>query len=122
MPENKKVLVVDDDEKIGSMICHFLAKSSYEAHSVSNAVSAIEFLKIKSQHFDILITDYSMPQMDGVELTKLIRRWYPRIVVIGMSGFESAQGDFIRAGAHAFFLKPFFLQDILGTINSAVRQ
>ncbi len=122
MPENRKVLVVDDDEKIGSLICYFLTKSGYEARSVNNAVSAIEFLKIKRQHLGILITDYSMPQMDGIELTKLIRRWYPHIVAIGMSGFESAQDDFIKAGAHAFFLKPFFLQDILGTINSTVRQ
>jgi CheY-like chemotaxis protein len=122
MPEAKKVLVVDDDEKIGNLICHFLGKCSFEVRTVGDGLDAIELLKNEKGHFDIIITDYSMPQMNGLELTRVVRQRYPRTVIIGMSGFDSVGNDFMQAGAFAFFRKPFHLPDILYTINSVLPQ
>ncbi len=118
MSKTRKILVVDDDEKIGNLICHFLGRCSFEVHSVVDGIDAVEFLR--DRHFDLIITDYSMPQMNGLELTKLVRKWYPRTAVIGMSGFDSVENDFLKAGAFAFFRKPFHLPDVLYTINSAL--
>jgi DNA-binding NtrC family response regulator len=120
MSETRKVLVVDDDEKIGDLICNYLGKCRFEAHSVGDGLDAIEFLKKREEHIDIIITDYSMPQMNGLELTKVVRLRYPRTVVIGMSGFEAMASDFRKAGAHAFFRKPFQLPDVLSAINSVI--
>ncbi|MCL5023890.1 MAG: response regulator [Nitrospirae bacterium] len=116
MTGEKKILVVDDDDLIRELICHFLARSSFEAHSVNDGPEAIEFLE--KRHFDIIITDYSMPRMDGLEFTRIVRDRYPRTAVIGMSAFETVEHDFLEAGAHAFFQKPFFLRDMLSVINS----
>jgi len=118
MPGAKTILVVDDDEKIGGLICHFLEKYSFEVRRVSDGLNAIAFLRKRREHFDIMITDYSMPLMNGLELTKIVRRWYPRTVIFGMSGFEGVDKDFMKAGALAFFRKPFHLPDMLSTINT----
>ncbi len=118
MFEARKILVVDDDEKIGGLISHFLGKWSFEVHRVGDGLDAIEFLKKRKEHFDVIITDYSMPQMNGLELTRILRKRYPRTVVIGMSGFDSIGNDFMREGALAFFRKPFHLHEILQTINT----
>lgn len=120
MSETRKVLVVDDDEKIGDLICHYLGRCRFEAYRVGDGLDAIEFLKKGKEHVDIIITDYSMPQMNGIDLTRIVRHRYPRTVVIGMSGFEAVASDFMKAGAHAFFRKPFQLPDILYAINSVI--
>ena len=116
--EGKKVLVVDDDEVIRRLMCRFLGKRCFEAHSARDGADAIEFLEGK-EHLDIIITDYSMPRINGVELTRIIKDRYPRMIVIGMSGFGTVEEDFMKAGAHAFFQKPFFMQEVLCTINKA---
>lgn len=115
----KKVLVVDDDELIRALVCRFLAKRQLEAHSATNGVHAMEFL---SQGFDIVITDYSMPKMNGIEFTRLVRDSYPGVIVIGMSGHGPAERDFMKAGACAFLRKPFFLHDVLRTIDEVSPQ
>jgi CheY-like chemotaxis protein len=120
MSETKKILVVDDDEEIRDLLCRYLGKRSFEAHRAGNGLDAIEFLRKKKEHFDIVITDYSMPQMNGLELTKIVRRRYPRTVIIGMSGFDAVGNDFMNAGAHAFVRKPFHLPDILHAINTVL--
>lgn len=111
----KRVLVVDDDDLIRELICQFLARSSFDAHSANDGPEAIRFLE--ERDCDVIITDYSMPRMDGLEFTRIVRRLYPRILVIGMSAFDTVEHDFMKAGAHAFFQKPFFLRDMLSTIN-----
>jgi CheY-like chemotaxis protein len=56
--------------------------------------------------FCYIITDYQMPQMNGIELTKKVREHSSRIVIIGMSG-EDLGMDFLNAGANDFLRKPF---------------
>lgn len=119
MSKGKKVLVVDDDELIRGVICRFLGKRRFEAHSARDGADAIEFLEGKG-HLDIVITDYSMPRINGIELTRIIKDRYPRMIVIGMSGFGTAEEDFMKAGAHAFFRKPFFMREVMCTIDRVV--
>jgi len=119
MPERKRLLVIDDDNVIRELICDFLLKCGFEIHSERDASDAIELLKHWKRHFDIIITDYSMPGMNGVDFTKMIKRHYPRTTIIGMSSFHIIEKDFLAAGAHAILLKPFSMRDMLSTINRA---
>lgn len=118
MSKTKRILVVDDDDRTGSLLCRYLGECSFEVHSAGDGTDAVELLKENEGHFDIVITDYFMPQMNGLELTRHVREWYPRTLIIGMSGFDAVRNDFLTAGAHAFVRKPFRLPDILGAINS----
>lgn len=117
MSKTKRIPVVDDDDTIKNFICHYLGKCSFEVYSVGDGADAVEFLKENERHFDIVITDYLMPQMNGLELSRRIRKSNPSTFIIGMSGLDGVRNDFLTAGAHAFVRKPFCLPDILGAIN-----
>lgn len=104
MPEKKLVLIVDDDKVVREFLQEFLKLKlhGFEVHSVNNGISALNLLK--KERFDIIITDYSMPEMNGIELTKIVRSQYPHTLIIGISGNCDGK-DFLTAGADAFFIK-----------------
>lgn len=64
MPTKKIILIVDDNKGVRELLREFLRLYGFEAHSVSNGISALDL--IKKGHFDIIITDYSMPEMNGI--------------------------------------------------------
>jgi CheY-like chemotaxis protein len=110
MPEKKTILVIDDDKGVRELLKEFLKLYGFEAYSIDSGISALNLLKNK--YFDIIITDYSMPEMNGIELTRLIKAQYPNVSIIGMSG--NCEGlDFLEAGADAFLSKPPQLHELL---------
>jgi DNA-binding NtrC family response regulator len=115
--EKRRVLIVDDDEKIRDMLCHYLGLHGFEAHAADNGISAIRLLSDSQQGFDIVITDYDMPEMGGIELVRNIRRRFAPETIIGMSGMNTTEKDFMNVGAHAFFPKPLELQDVLESLR-----
>jgi len=117
IPEKRRVLIVDDDDKIRDMLCHYLRLHGFEAHGADNGISAIRVLTDSGQGFDIVITDYDMPGMGGIELVRTIRHRFTPGTIIGMSGMENTERDFLNVGAHAFFPKPLELQDILDSLR-----
>jgi CheY-like chemotaxis protein len=104
MYNNQKVMVVDDNAELRSMLRYGLDSYGFEVTFCENGVEAFE--KVKHDAFDYIITDYQMPQMNGIELTKKVREHSSRIVIIGMSG-EDLGMDFLNAGANDFLRKPF---------------
>ncbi len=110
MPEKKLVLIIDDDKVVRELLREFLRLHGFEVHSVNNGISALNLLK--REHFNIIITDYSMPEMNGIELTKIVRSQYPHTLIIGISGNCDGK-DFLTAGADAFLSKPLQLRELL---------
>jgi CheY-like chemotaxis protein len=99
---NLDVLVIDDNKTTRDMLRALL---EFEGHNVScceNGKSGLELMK--SKHFEIIVTDYLMPEMNGDEVTKLARRFSPDSFIIGCSVDAKAR-QFVDAGAHAFFSK-----------------
>jgi len=119
IPEKRRVLIVDDDDKIRDMLCHYLRLHGYEVHGAENGISAMRLLSDSGQGFDVVITDYDMPEMGGIELVRNIRHRFAPQTIIGMSGMDSTERDFISVGAHAFFPKPLELQDILDSLRAS---
>lgn len=113
----KNILVVDDDSMVRKLLFDVLSLYKFAVYAVDNGISALDLLK--KMDFDIIITDYSMPEMDGIELTKMIRSQYPRSLIIGISA-DCDERDFLNAGADAFLHKPFYLQDLLSMIHQKV--
>lgn len=109
-----RVLVVDDEPEVRRYICRYLTRQGATPVEVASGEEALNTLK--SQTFDAVVTDYQMPVMNGVDLTKRIRATYPQVSVIGMSGLQEKE-PFMSAGAEAFFHKPFDLHDLLAALK-----
>jgi len=105
-----KVLVVDDSSTARKFVCGLLRLHLYQ---VVEAADGVEAIKALLAHPDIkmLITDYTMPRMDGFELVKTIRSKYEKadLIIIGLSseGEGALSAKFIKNGANDFLRKPF---------------
>jgi len=105
MEYGKKVMVVDDDNAVRSVLLDALTSYEFEVKVCENSTEAI--LCLMSTEFDYIVTDYEMPGMDGLELTLRLRKKIPPLtVIIGMSGTDRSV-DFLRAGSNDFLQKPF---------------
>jgi CheY-like chemotaxis protein len=106
MEYGKRVMIVDDDEEIRSVLLHVMASYDFEVKLCDNGTEAL--LSLMSTEFDYIVTDDEMPGMDGLELTRRLRKQIPPLtVLIGMSSMDRSR-DFLTAGANDFLQKPFF--------------
>lgn len=106
----KRVLIAEDDETVRELLDDFLTLAGFQTYCTDNGLSALRLAREMS--FDVIIADYYMPEMDGLEFVRSIRPHSPETVIIGISG-DCSTRDFMRAGANAFLPKPFRLQELL---------
>lgn len=116
------VLVVDDDAAVRELVAAMLETGGYPVAVAANGKEALEMLA--SNGFEVVITDLVMPEQEGIETIKLIRRDYPAVKVIAMSG--AFGGDYLRIagflGAHGTIAKPLRIQTVLNTVESVLKQ
>lgn len=103
------MLIVDDKPAIGQLLSLYL-NSEYDFQCFDNAISAYNWLG-EGRHADLLISDYSMPEMDGYELLVMLKQneFLKDIPVVFLSGEDksSLRIKLLEAGAEDFILKPF---------------
>jgi CheY-like chemotaxis protein len=102
-PKNH-ILVVDDEQSIRSTLTMLLVARGYEVSSAADGFDAL--LQMKTRVPEMVISDLNMPQMSGFEFLSVVRRRFPQILVIAMSGAYEA-GDAVPGGviADAFYPK-----------------
>ena len=101
------VLVVDDEETICASLARFLPSCGYRVDVAANPEEA---LKLRAEHnFDILLTDFKLPGMDGIELVRRFKAEDPEIIVILMTAYGTIDNavEAMRAGADDYLVKPF---------------
>ncbi len=115
------VLIVDDDIDIVGVLHNFLEESGFSVVSFLSASKALDALR--TGHFDLLITDLSMPEMDGIELLKLALEIDPDLLGIIMTGYGTIETavEAMKAGAFDYLLKPFRFQMLLPILDRAMR-
>jgi diguanylate cyclase (GGDEF)-like protein len=116
------VLVVDDFKSSRSFIVKQLQKLHLNVLEASSALEAIELLNNHENTISMVLTDYDMPDMDGLEFTFYLRQHYRKDVlsVIAISAIEG-QGlstQFLKYGANDFLHKPFTIEELTVRINS----
>ena len=111
--EKKTVLIIDDDTAISGFLYEMLLSDGFEVSCCDDGMPALELAKEKC--FDVVITDYRMSGMDGVEITKSLRLRCPGSFIVGISA-ECQGKNFIDAGADAFLKKPFPIKDLISII------
>ena len=103
-----RILLAEDSPFYRNMIANYLIAAGYEVESVENGLVAFEKLK-SDEHFDLVITDLEMPEMDGFELIKLIRseerfKDIPILVLTSLRG-EDIERKVKELGADAYEVK-----------------
>jgi DNA-binding response OmpR family regulator len=114
-----RILIVDNDDNILMLLMDFLILKGFYVRTADNGQKAIEILK--TEPFDIIITDYDMPGINGVELTNIIRSMNLNSLIIGISA-DSKEQDFLKAGADLFISKPFSISDLNNSIDRLLKK
>lgn len=120
MPE--KILLVDDEPDMLKLINKIVSeKTQYETVSTNNPVEALDL--VKRGGVDLVITDLKMPGLDGIELLEAVRDFDESIPVIFITAYGTAQSavEAIQKGGFDFITKPFRKEQILFTINKAMK-
>jgi CheY-like chemotaxis protein len=115
-----RILVVDDDPAVRDVVTSMLESAGYEVTKAGNGREALQILRQTT--IDVVITDLVMPEQEGIETIKLVRRDYPETKVIAMSG--AFGGDYLRIagylGAHGTLAKPLQMATVLKVVADAI--
>ena len=111
----KKVLVVEDEGEMGLLLNLILSERNFELDYVSNLLSADEYLQ--QQQPSAIILDNKLPDGFGVDFISYLRKKYPAIKIIMISGFPAARDIALENGADMFIEKPFTKDVLYNSIN-----
>lgn len=124
----KKVLIVDDDANIGEIIMEYLKEvDNIETSFTPFSSKAITLLQEK--HYDLLITDILMPEVNGIELTEFVFKNLPSTKVLACSGGGDsgslvagmALDQALEEGAHNALMKPFDKEELLTKVRDLLK-
>lgn len=120
--EKRRILVVDDEEPIRTLIAEFLRDRGFESSSAGDGSAALEQLSL--HRFDLVLSDIRMPGMDGMALLNEISRDHSDVSVVMLTGCEdvSVAVKAMKAGALDYILKPFRLDDVAASVTKALEQ
>jgi putative two-component system response regulator len=107
-----RLLVVDDMEAIRLALVKCLQLGGYQVISAASGGEALELLR--SQRFDLLLTDQSMPGLSGLELTEAVVRMHPDMPIVVLTGHTDVElaKDSLRRGASDFVTKPINIREL----------
>jgi len=111
----RKILAVDDDGEIGLVLEMILKDKDLELDYVNSILSADEYLERYKP--SLIILDNKLPDGFGVDYISYIRKKYPSLKIVMISGFSSVRDVALENGADAFLEKPFSLEEFNETIN-----
>jgi DNA-binding NtrC family response regulator len=117
-----QILIVDDEKNQREMLEGFLTKQGYGAIAAEDGQKALE--KFKSGPIDLVLTDYRMPGMEGIQLLKEIKRLNPEAVVVLMTAYGTVGTAVatMKEGAYDYLTKPIDLDELLLLIQRVERE
>ena len=110
-----RILLVDDDHSVRNSLYALLESAGYEVLAASNGPDGLTMFRQSIRPIDLLVTDYNMPRMSGLELARECSRLYGGLNVLYVSGSrpdEELQVD-LQAPTRGFLAKPFRGDDLL---------
>jgi two-component system KDP operon response regulator KdpE len=121
MGEKQRILIVDDEPQITRVLRRGLMTHGYDVNVASDGDSALGIFNEWSP--DLIVTDLSMPNMDGLELCRKLRKISDRpIIVLSVRGEEPTKVEALDAGADDYVTKPFGMDELLARIRAALRR
>jgi len=120
MAKAARILVVDDEKAICQNVEKILKKNDFEVVKAMNAKDALE--KMTNESFSLLISDIVMPETNGLELLKMVKKQWPLTKVLMMTAYASIDTAVkaIRLGALDYVPKPFTPDELRSTVDRAL--
>ncbi len=117
-----RILVIDDDENIRKVVCAILKDKGYDVEIAGSGNEAIT--KTSQGHFDLMLVDIRLPDMEGTEILTRIHDTVPRIRKIMVTGYPTLQNAVtaVNQGADAYIMKPFDVEKMLVTIEEQLKK
>src|SRR3990167_2305772 len=117
-----RILVVDDEEIIRNLLYDVLSNTGYKVKTAKDGQEAIS--QIEKEPFEIVITDFKMPGMNGIELLQHILKINPDICVLIITAYSAVESavSAMKLGAYDYICKPFELEEMKVVIEKAVER
>ena len=121
MLQKQRILIVDDEPQITRVLRTGLTTRGYEVRVAADGESALD--TFNDWHPDLVITDLSMPNMDGIELCGRLRLMSQvPIIVLSVKGEEKTKVEALDAGADDYVTKPFGIEELLARVRATFRR
>ncbi len=120
LPEGtEKILFVDDDEMLASIGEMLLSEKGYRVTAMTESREALKLFAANPDHFDLMITDQTMPDVTGQELIQKLKKIKPDVRTILCTGYSSKinKEEAEKQGINAFCMKPLDLPELLQTVR-----
>jgi DNA-binding NtrC family response regulator len=114
------LLIVEDEDIARKNLEHILKKMGYQVKSVNNGPKALDLLE--STHFDLVITDLKMKNVDGMDVLRKTRQLYPYTEVIMITGYATVDSSVqaMREGAYYYISKPYKIDEVRKIVQEAL--
>ncbi|MFG0251972.1 MAG: sigma-54-dependent transcriptional regulator [Phycisphaerales bacterium JB038] len=127
-----RILIVDDDPLVADSLAQFLDEEGYSVSTTYDGREALQAIEsaadptnVEQHHpFQVVVTDASMPNLDGLRLLRELRRHHPELVVIMLTAYGTVEAavEAVKEGAFDYLTKPVVDQELLMAVQKAVRQ
>ena len=119
--EHRRILVVDDEPQITRVLRTTLTAQGYDIRVANDGEMALELMKNWTPH--AVVTDLAMPNLDGVELCRQVRKVSQvPIIVLSVRGQDRSKVEALDAGADDYVTKPFSMNELLARIRAQLRR
>ncbi len=120
MIDKNTIMIIDDEKIVGDMAKLSLEQDGYAVETFLNAEPALA--RLKEKKFDLIVTDYKMKGIDGMEVLRTVKQSYPAIKVIMITAFANLDTaiEALRGDVHDFFPKPVKIKELKTSIRRAL--
>ncbi len=119
MEKMMRILIADDEKPIRILLTRALKGPNLEIDHAENGIKALQL--VNDRNYDLIITDYQMPGMNGFELTRWIKTNYPSIPIIIITGYGPTE-VLMNSGAQICLPKPFKLLELRKLVKNLLEQ
>jgi len=119
---SKKILIIDDDLDLCTLLGRFLSKNGYEVDAAHSGAKGIA--KFSAGKFDLVICDYRLGDMEGIKVLTSLRQQNPGVKVLMITGYSDIKTavEVIKLGAFDYIVKPLIPDEVLSVINKTIQQ
>ncbi len=122
MDSQSRILFIDDDKSITKIVSTILKEEGYDVDTAASGGEAVK--KSQQNHYDLMLIDIRLPDMDGTELLTRVRDTMPKIRKVIVTGFPTLQNAVaaVNNGADAYVMKPFDVEKMLSTVREQLER
>ncbi len=120
--KSNRIMVIDDEKIVGDMAKLSLEQEGYVVETFLNAEPALK--RLQEEKFDVVVTDYKMKGIDGMEVLRTVKDLYPTTQVIMITAFANLDAaiEALRRDVHDFFPKPVKIKELKASIKRALEK